>query len=190
MTKIQKIRNNSFHNLNGENKNQLLITVDTRGNKTGTATREACHLGSGIPHLAFVAFVIDKDENLVLTRRSRQKSLWSGYWDGSVVSHVLPGETVEEAANRRGKEELGIAIPFKTIGAYYYFVKHGGSAENEYCFVLIGKTNKDIHPNPLEFEKVLKVTFADLRKDIKKGKEKYTPWLLLSLGKIDLIPWL
>lgn len=178
------------HDLTGERKDQLLITVDKNGNKTGTATRHVCHKGDGIPHLAFMAFILDGKNNIILTKRSEKKSLWAGFWDASVVSHVLPGETVEEAANRRGKEELGIAIPFKTIGAYYYFAKHGGSAENEYCFVLIGKTNKDIHPNPLEFEKVLKVTFADLRKDIKKGKEKYTPWLLLSLGKIDLIPWL
>lgn len=190
MTKIKKIRNNSFHNLNGENKDQYLITVDTHGNKTGTATREACHLGSGIPHLAFVAFVIDKDENLVLTRRSRQKSLWAGYWDGSVVSHVLPGETVEEAAIRRGKEELGIEVQFKSVDSFYYFARYNQQCENEYCYVLIGKTDDVIYPNPVEIGEVRTISYQELLQDKRAKKDTYTPWLIFALEKIDLSPHL
>ncbi|MDG7042372.1 MAG: NUDIX domain-containing protein, partial [Nitrososphaerota archaeon] len=129
-------KSNPLHDLKGERKNQILVVVDRMGKPVGLANRETCHTGNGKPHLAFMAFIFDTAGNIILTRRSGSKSLWSGYWDASVVSHVLPGETPETAAQRRGKEEMGVDIKFSDAGAFYYFEKYGNGAENEYCHVL------------------------------------------------------
>ena len=161
---LHKMRNNPLHNLKGEQKDQLLVTVDNLGNKTGLATREECHKGKGRTHLAFMAFILNKDGNLILAKRSGRKSLWEGFWDASVVSHVLPDETVEQAAKRRGKEEMGADLEFRSIGAFHYFSKHGDSSENEYCYCLIGKTPLDLYPNPVEISEIRKIDIVNLSK--------------------------
>ncbi len=181
----KKFRNHHLHNLTGEQKDQLLILVNKQGKKEGEATREECHQGQGMTHLAFMAFLFDKEGKVILARRSKEKSLWADYWDASIVSHVLTNETPESAAKRRGKEELGIEADFKDIGAFYYFAKYNDSAENEYCHVLVGKTDKEIFPNPVEIGATERVTLAKLYEMIKKRPDDYTPWLKLALRKID-----
>jgi isopentenyl-diphosphate Delta-isomerase len=177
---------NVFHDLKGEQKDQLLITVDQKGNRIGTATREACHKGKGKEHLAFMAFVITTDNKIILTKRSMKKSLWRGFWDAGTISHILSGETSQISANRRGKEELGADIQFKDVGSFYYFIKHGDECENEYCHVLIGKTDKEIDPNPIEIEDVKYVTYKQLRSEINTNPKQFTPWFLLAMEKIEI----
>jgi isopentenyl-diphosphate delta-isomerase len=136
--------------------------------------------------LAFAAFISDDERKTLLTRRSRKKSLWGGCWDAAVVSHVLPGETVEAAAKRRGGEELGIEVNFKRIGSFYYFAKHKENSENEYCYVLIGKTNDEVYPNPVEIMDLKKINLKELLSDIKKNPHSYTPWLKIAIRKINI----
>ena len=111
---------NNLHDLSGENKQQLLILTDQNGNKIGMGTRDECHSGEGKTHLAFMAFILNGKSEIILTKRSKNKSLWPLIWDVSTISHVLPGETPEIAARRRGKEELGMDVGFKDVGAFFY----------------------------------------------------------------------
>ncbi|MBI4991358.1 NUDIX domain-containing protein [Candidatus Gottesmanbacteria bacterium] len=177
---------NQFHNLRGEKKDQLLITSDKNGNRIGLATREECHKGDGKTHLAFMALVVDKEKKIILTKRSKKKSLWGGFWDASVVSHVLSNETPQQAAKRRGKEELGIEADFQDLGAFYYFAKYGENCENEYCHVLVGESSKEVEFNPVEIEKIRKISLEELTKEIKNNPEIFTPWLKLALEKFEI----
>lgn len=177
-----------FHDITGERKNQILLTCDKMGSLTGKATREECHLGNGLTHLAFLAFVIDKDGFILLTKRADRKSLWANFWDASVVSHILPGESPKTAAGRRGKEELGIDTEFKDLGAFYYFARHGGSCENEYCHVLTGNYSGLVYPNPVELGQTKNLTPDKLRKDISDHPQRYTPWLKSALRKFTIRP--
>jgi len=176
---------NKLHNLTGEDPDQLLILTDKNGSQKGFASRRDCHKGEGRPHLAFLAFITDKDKNLILAKRAKTKSLWPLLWDASVVSHVLPGESPAKAANRRGREEMGVDIDFKDTGAFYYFNKFNGASENEYCHVLIGSTAKDVDYNPVEIETVRKISYPDLIKEIRKSPDTFTPWLKISLEKLN-----
>ncbi len=177
------MKNHHLHDIRGERKDQFLITVGKDGKRLGEATREECHSGEGKTHLAFLAFIVINNK-LVLTKRAGQKSLWAGYWDASVVSHVLSGETVQQAAHRRGKEELGVRADFKDLGAFYYFAEHENGVENEYCHVLVGETKDEIHPNPVEIDEIKLMTYEKLKAKIKKNTQKYTPWIKLALEKI------
>ncbi len=179
------MENSNLHDLKGERKNQILVLVDRAGKPLGLASRQQCHSGTGRPHLAFMALIRDNKGDIILTKRSKGKSLWGGFWDGSVVSHVLPGETPEKAAQRRGREEMGVDVKFTDIGAFYYFAKFQDGAENEFCHVLLGKSDKEMQPNPVEIEDTKKILPADLRKDIQKNPDSYTPWLKLAFEKID-----
>lgn len=179
------MKNHHLHDTQGERKDQLLIIADKEGKPIGSATREECHSGKGRTHLAFMAFIIH-DSKIILAKRASKKSLWAGYWDASVVSHVLPGEIAENAAKRRGKEEMGVEVDFKDVGAFYYIAKHGTSAENEYCHVLIGKSSEEIHPNLIEIEEIKLIGKDELKKDIKMKSHIYTPWLKLALEKLEI----
>lgn len=174
---------NILHDLKGEDKNQFLTLCDKKGRIKGIATRDECHLGDGKPHLAFMALIFDKNGKLILGRRNPVKTLWGGAWDATAVSHVLPKETVEQAANRRGKEEFGVNVVFRNIGGFYYFARQDKRSENEYCYVLVGRTSEKIDPNPVEVSEIDKVNPQSLKKDLEKNPDKYTPWLRIAFEK-------
>lgn len=174
---------NHLHDLKGERKNQLLVMVDKDGTPKRLATREECHRGRGKTHLAFMAFILDNEGKVILAKRSKIKSLWGGFWDATVVSHILSGETPMQAANRRGKEEMGVDLMFKSIGAFHYFAEHGESSENEYCYCLIGKTEQKVYPNPVEISEIRKIDIDNLKKEIETNPVNFTPWLKLAIVK-------
>ncbi|MBI2617265.1 NUDIX domain-containing protein [Candidatus Gottesmanbacteria bacterium] len=175
-----------FHDLKGERRDQLLITCDQHGKPNGFATRKMCHQADGKTHLAFMAFVYDEKGNVWMTKRGKQKSLWAGFWDASTISHVLPGESTERAAERRGKEELGIEVNFRKVGSFYYFAKFNGDCENEFCYVLVGKTMDVPHPNPVEIEDIKKIPARSLVSEVINQTSIYTPWLRFAIRKVVL----
>ena len=184
---MDKKTKNNHHNLQGERKDQLLVLCDKKGNPLGSETREKCHKGRGKTHLAFMAFVSDKENKIILCKRNPDKSLWGGCWDATVVSHILPKETPQIASKRRSREEIGVAINLKIIGGFYYFAGQNDYSENEYCFVLSGKTEAEIFENPVEIVQTKRISLDKLRKEVINNPSEYTPWLKIALNsKIDL----
>ena len=89
---------------------EKLDVLNERGEFTGEiATREECHK-KGLWHRCVYAFVIDKNSNILLQKRSANKKLWPNLWDVTVGGHVLAGEFGRQALIRECKEELGIDI--------------------------------------------------------------------------------
>lgn len=178
--------NNSLHDIRGERPDQILITCDKKGNITGSATRENCHKGNGLTHLAFMTFIVDDNDRVVLTKRSPQKSLWGNCWDASIVSHVLPGETVEAAASRRGKEELGVEARFSVAGSFFYQENYDDSSENEFCYILIGKTENPINPNEKEIAETKFLNQFELKKFFIDNAGSLTPWIIKAGEYLNL----
>ena len=80
------------------------------GQFTGkTATRSECHK-KGLWHRAVYAFIVDKDFNILLQKRSATKDLWPNKWDVTIGGHVDAGELGRQAIIRECKEELGLDI--------------------------------------------------------------------------------
>jgi isopentenyl-diphosphate delta-isomerase len=91
-----------------ENAGQDVIAVDADDEPQGTVNRLEAHTGDGIRHRAFTALLFDGDGNLLLAQRAAGKRLWDTYWDGTVASHPVEGQTQEEATRKRLTEELGV----------------------------------------------------------------------------------
>lgn len=84
--------------------------LNENGEFTGkVATREECHK-KGLWHRTVYAFIINKQGNVLLQKRSENKKLWSNMWDVTVGGHVDSGEFGRQALIRECKEELGIDI--------------------------------------------------------------------------------
>jgi isopentenyl-diphosphate delta-isomerase len=174
------MKSHRLHNILGEQKDQFLILCDENGKPTGQASREDCHVGEGKRHLAFMAYIYDADGRMIFARRGMKKTLWPGFWDAAVVSHVLKGETPESAALRRGKEELGVDVTFKIVGSFPYHANYDNRSENEYCYVLVGKTNDLAVANPVEISEIDFIDRDNLDRWIKDNKDQLPPWFQIA----------
>ena len=159
---------------------EILILVDDNDNEIGTDTRENCHAGNGKRHRAYTALIFHGGR-MLLQQRSAKKLLWPGAWDVSFTSHVYPGETYQQAASRRAKEELKAKVgPLADVHSFVYFAPQGANAENEFCRVLVGDFDGKISPNPEEMMSVKWARLSEVSADLKDHPGSYTPWFKLS----------
>ena len=162
-------------------KQEILVLVDDADNELGTDTRENCHQGSGKRHRAYTVFLFHSGK-LLLQQRSEKKVLWPGSWDVSFTSHVYPGESYEQAAKRKGRQELDAEFgPLTHVHSFVYFAPQGDWAENEFCKLFVGEFDGKVNPNPDEIRATKWVTLRGLKSDLQSNPSDYTPWLKLSL---------
>ncbi|MGA1825173.1 MAG: isopentenyl-diphosphate Delta-isomerase [bacterium] len=175
----------SFNNQAVSFKDEELILVDKNDTIVGHATKAVCHDGCGILHRAFSIFIFNDSKQLLLQKRSKQKRLWPLYWSNSCCSHPRKNEDNETATQRRLKEELGISIPLKFLFKFHYYVKlDGKGAENEYCSVYIGKSNKKIIANTNEISQLKFMDLSVLESKIAECSNTFTPWFKIELTRI------
>ncbi len=161
-------------------KQEILVLVDDDDNEIGTDTRENCHSGEGKRHRAYIAFIFH-DGRMLLQQRSPKKLLWPRAWDVSFTSHVYPGETYQQAASRRAKEELDATVgALADVHSFVYFAPQGNNAENEFCRVLVGDFDGRITPNREEMMAVKWARLSEVKADLKAHPDTYTPWFKLS----------
>lgn len=164
---------------------EYLILVDKNDNQIGTEEKVKCHLPNGILHRAFTALLMDKDGNLLLTRRSPKKMLWGGDWDGTVASHPREGETYVSSGERRMPEELGISCKLDYLFKFEYHIPYKDvGSENEICGTLLGIIDHDTNLNLIEEEisEFKWISPEELVKDLEDNSKIYCPWMLIALG--------
>ena len=163
---------------------EFLILVDKNDNPIGTEEKVKCHLPQGKLHRAFTALILDKDGKLALTRRSSEKMLWPGDWDGTIASHPRESETYVTSAQRRMPEEIGISCKMDYLFKFEYHVpyKEVGS-ENEICGILIGivESSTKFRLIKEEISEEKWITPEELKEEIQKNPQIYCPWMLIAL---------
>ncbi|MCL4382456.1 MAG: NUDIX domain-containing protein [Patescibacteria group bacterium] len=155
---------------------QTLILVDKEDKEVGFAEREETHKIPGKLHRAILVIVKNDRGQILLARRSLEKTLWPGIWDGTVATHVFPREKVTEAAARALKQELGIEkIPLKYLAHFIYQTKWGEEGvEYEFCHLLEAKSNVAF-PQKKEISEIAWVKKEDL------NNYRVSPWFLEAL---------
>lgn len=163
---------------------EMLILVDSNDKPIGFEEKVKCHLPQGKLHRAFTVLLFDKAGRLLLTRRSKSKMLWPGYWDGTVASHPRKTETYVSSAERRLPEELGSACKLDYLFKFEYHVPYKNiGSENEICGTLIGQIDESFEPKLVEDE-ISEARFADsseLFSDLEKNPQRYCPWMIVAL---------
>lgn len=162
-----------------DNPRQQLICVDAGGRENGkTVDRKTAHTSPGTKHLAVQILVFTPNDELVLHERPLKK-VGGGVLDAP-TTHVLKGETVEEAARRCLRNEYGITqkIPVTILGGYSYEKDYGdGSCENEYCLTAYVVYDRKIVPDRGHVGKVVNVQAKKVLEEIRSGSKNYTVWL-------------
>lgn len=145
---------------------EILEVVNTEGCVVGAAPRKCVHGNNELLHQVIHVLVFDKDDRLLLQKRSLNKRVAPGRWDTSVGGHVDCGESIETAMHREMEEELGIR-PKSLQYAYQYI--HSNDFESELVFTYTCQYEGLVVFNPEEIDAVKFWTKKEIEESFGKG---------------------
>ena len=165
---------------------EILALVDKEDRVVGEMEKGKAHRFPGFLHRAFLVMVFNPKGELLLTKRSQDKPLWPGVWDGSVASHPRVGERLEEAVKRRLVEEIGVKnfVDLKHLFEFEYEAcwKNEG-VEKEICHVFKIICQEGIKPNFREISDFSWISWEKLKQELKKSPADYSPWFKKAFAK-------
>jgi isopentenyl-diphosphate delta-isomerase len=172
-------------------KMEYITVVDKDGKYLGKEEKEKCHLGKGILHSAFLVMVFNEKSELMLAKRSKRKSLWPDYWDGTVASHYHSEVNQEKTIKDRILHEIGVCCDhINNLFKFRYQVEYRDiGSENEICDVFVARdiNSGDVSPNESEISEVKFLDIPELKEEIQENSKKYAPWFLIALEKYNCL---
>ncbi|HLD85599.1 MAG TPA: isopentenyl-diphosphate Delta-isomerase [archaeon] len=164
---------------------EMIILVDENDKQIGIMEKIEAHSNGAHLHRAFSIFVFDSAGKMLLQKRAKTKYHCPGIWTNACCSHPNDGETLEKAVHRKLKQEFGFDCPLhKAFNFTYKAPFDNGMTEWEFDHVFIGTYDGKINANPDEIDEWKYVDIDELKKDVKKNPEKYTPWFKISLDRV------
>ncbi|MCB1124492.1 MAG: isopentenyl-diphosphate Delta-isomerase [Verrucomicrobiae bacterium] len=165
-----------------------VVLLDSNGEACGTMDKSAVHTDNTPLHSAFSIFLFNEKQQLLVQQRAHTKVTWPGIWSNSCCGHPAPGESHEDAAARRLKEELGIENIKLTLAlpSFRYKAVFQNIMENEICPVFIGICKSD---TPIDFKKseVESIAWVSLKEFFKACQnprntpfEDFSPWSIME----------
>lgn len=138
----------------------------------------------GLLHRAFSIFIFNSRGELLMQKRAKGKYHSEGLWSNTCCSHQKPNESLNQAAHKRLKQEMGIDGKLKEVFNFRYRVKFkNGLIENELDHVFVGRSDKKPKPNPKEASDYKYIAIDELKREIKARPENYTAWLKVIIKK-------
>ncbi|KPJ94628.1 MAG: isopentenyl-diphosphate delta-isomerase [Gemmatimonas sp. SG8_17] len=163
---------------------ELVVLVDDADRELGCEEKLAAHR-SGALHRAFSTFVTNRSGQLLLQRRAATKYHSPRLWSNTCCGHPRPGESIEAAAHRRLREEMGFDCSLTVSFSFTYRAELGGGmVEHEIDHVLVGQFNGDPVANPEEVEAWRWIDKAELAAEIAAHPHRYTAWLGIALEQL------
>ncbi len=169
-----------------------VILVDDQDNEIGVMDKVEAHRGEAKLHRAISVYLFNDKGELLIQQRSAQKIVGAGQWANTCCGNVRPGETYEQCAYRRLKEELGITgATLQPIHKFQYFARCNEEfSEREIDQVFVGRYQADPQPNPDEVQSTSWINFDQLvnRKEKDRfGDKMLAPWFVIMLENKELI---
>mgnify|MGYP003476749980 CR=1 FL=1 len=161
---------------------EKIILVDEFDNEIGTMEKMEAHR-KGVLHRAFSVLLFNSQGELLLQKRAKNKYHSGGLWTNTCCSHPLPQESIEDAASRRLKQEMGIDLR-PTFAFKFIYKTHLDQSliEHEYDHVYTGVYDGIPVINMDEVEEWKFMDLNSLRKDIKQFPESYTSWFKIIIN--------
>ncbi len=164
---------------------EQVILVDHEDRQIGLEEKLKAHQNGGKLHRAFSIFVFNSKGETMLQQRAQSKYHGGGLWSNTVCSHPRLGETPLDAAHRRLQEEMGFDCDMREVFAFEYEAKMDkGLTEHEYDHVIFGNYDHAPKPNPEEVQAWKWIGLDELKGDIAKNPDSYTPWLRIVMDDI------
>jgi isopentenyldiphosphate isomerase len=176
---------------------EYIDIVTKEGFSTGKSALKSEIHTKGHYHNTAHVWLYTKDGHVLLAQRAASKLICPLLWDVSVAGHVDAGETIEHAAIREVKEEIGLTLTksqVTKIGVFECFQSYpNGIADNEFHHTFISELKTDIKnlildKNEVEAVKLVSLSeFQNLIKDIGidnhfvPSNKKYYQFILESI---------
>ena len=160
---------------------ELLDVVNDADAVTGQAMRSLVHQ-QGLWHRGVHVFLFNKRGDMLIQKRSADRTNSPSLSDCSVSEHVKAGESYLEAAVRGLKEEMGVeGIELSRRGKIQ--MKYGVN-DNEISEIYEGRLDgQQIKFDPGEISEVKFMSLGEIQVGIVEEKEKYCYWF------IQLMQW-
>jgi isopentenyl-diphosphate delta-isomerase len=163
---------------------EKVILVDESDREVGVENKMDAHL-KGILHRAFSIFIFNSKDEMLLQKRAKTKYHSGGLWSNTCCGHPRPGESTQEAAHRRLREEMGFDCRLKQQFSFTYISRLDNDlVEHEYDHVLTGKFDGQPIPEAKEVESWCWVNSNELEDDITRDPNKYTVWFVNSVRQV------
>lgn len=164
---------------------EYIIEVDEDDSEIRPIEKMEAH-HKGIMHRAFSILVFNSNNELLLQKRNIEKYHSPGLWTNTCCSHPRFGEGLDEAVQRRLREEMGFNCNLKEIFSFKYKVKfEDGLTENEYDHVFIGTYDGNVFPNKDEVDGIKWVKINAVKADMEKNPNKYTYWFRCLFNEME-----
>jgi len=166
-------------------KEQEVILVNENDEEVGVMGKTEAH-EKGLLHRAFSVFIFDSKGRMLLQQRASEKYHGAHLWTNACCSHPYPGETVEEAAKRRLKEELGFTTNLNEIFSFTYRAEvENNLIEHEFDHVFAGEYESKIHPNESEVADVAYEDIQKIKEEMETDPKRFTSWFKIAFPKIE-----
>ena len=160
---------------------EFVVLVDEYDQEVGVQEKISAHQQAQC-HRAFSVFIYRQQPHIeiLLQQRQHDKYHCGGLWTNTCCGHPRPGELVQDAAERRLCEEMGIRSPLSFIDKFHYIAPFdNGLTENEVDHVFIGTlSSTEFHINPHEVADFRWVSLPELKKELSVNSDHFTPWLM------------
>lgn len=154
-----------------------VILVNEDDIEVGVMEKMEAHR-KGLLHRAFSVFVFNSKGELLLQQRAFSKYHSPGLWTNTCCSHPRKGESVEESAHRRLREEMGIQCELSILGHFLYKAElDKGLTEHEYDYILKGVSDELPEINPGEVQDYKYISIDNLKDEVIFNPGNYTFWL-------------
>ena len=162
-----------------------IILVNEKDEQVGVMEKMEVHQ-KGLLHRAFSVFIFDSKGKMLLQQRSAQKYHGAHLWTNACCSHPFPNEKIEEAAQRRLKEELGFTTSLQKIFSFTYQANvENNLIEHEYDHVFAGEYEGEITVNKYEVEDYSYQDMKEIKWAIENQPAKFTTWFIIAFPKIE-----
>lgn len=163
---------------------EQVILVNEHDDEVGVMEKMEAH-EKALLHRAFSVFVFNQQNQLLLQQRAFAKYHSGGLWTNTCCSHPRPGETVEQAASRRLKEEMGFETPLSKAFSFTYKAPFSnGLTEYEFDHVFTGVYDGSITINDNEVEAYAYYSFDEVAAMLEKDPQSFTVWFHIAFPKV------
>ena len=139
----------------------------------------------GLLHRAISVQLFNSKGEWLLQRRAKEKYHSSHLWSNTCCSHPYPDESVEDAAGRRLKEEMGLTCDLHKAFTFMYTAElDNGLIENEIDHVFLGVTEDIPRANPAEVSAWRFIDIEQIENELDQFPEDFTAWFKILIPMV------